>query len=230
VHPNRTTFLPVIVSVDDPQYGDDYLLDEFLDDLAVAYAIGPPYGERLVTWTDLDQTGWSGRAVRRMARDNLDAMLDQVRIHGQPPALMLSFDGLESSVLLADEFWQNVERHVPGELVIGVPARDVVIITGSQSRPGLEKAQRGVDRVFFAGDRHPVSRELLVWRHRQWMVFQGPAPPPPQQYRPPVPQPRQAQPRQAQPQYPRQVQPPRQAQPQRPSGPPRMRRASGPAR
>jgi uncharacterized protein YtpQ (UPF0354 family) len=125
---------------------------------------------------DLDRFGLSHRALRRHATENLEHMLDRVRIHGQPPALMLSFDGLESSVLLADAFWDSLIRNVPGELVIGVPARDVVIVTGSESRPGLEKARRAVDRVFFAGDQHLLTRHLLVRRPGGWDVFRPQAP------------------------------------------------------
>ncbi len=171
-----TTFLPILVPVENDRYLDEFVLDEFLGNLAVGYTFGPQFGERLVTWADMDRLGLSHRGVRRSAAGYLDASLDRVRIHGQPPALMLSFDGFESSVLLADEFWDSLEGSVPGELVIGVPARDVVIVTGAGSRPGLEKARRAVDRVFFAGDEHLLTRHLLVRRRRAWEPFRPAVP------------------------------------------------------
>lgn len=179
-----TLFLPLLVPAADKRYGRQHVLDSYSDDLAVAYSYGPPYGERLVTWADLDRMGLARRALRRNAIANLDAALDRVGIVGRPPALMLSFDGLESSVLLADEFWESLAPSIPGELVVGVPARDVVIITGSESRPGMEKARRAVDRVFFAGGQHLLSRDLLVWRHGEWLPFRPGPPVPPQ---PPAP-------------------------------------------
>jgi hypothetical protein len=169
-------FLPLLVSATDRQVGDGHLIDELTDSVGVAYSFGPPYGERLVTWEDLSLMRIARRGLRRTAMGNLAASLDRLRIHGQPPSLMLSFDGLESSVLLADEFWNDMQRSVPGELVVGVPARDVVIFTGSESWPGMEKARRAVDRVFFAGGQHLLSRDLLVWRQGAWMAF-GPAAP-----------------------------------------------------
>ncbi|WP_326556111.1 DUF1444 family protein [Micromonospora sp. NBC_01796] len=171
-----TQFLPLLVSTADEQLGGDTLLDEFSDDIGIAYSFGPPYGERLVTWADLERSGVGRRALRRTAMQNLDLAMNRLRISGQPPALLLSFDGLESSVMLVDEFWNDLQQSVPGELVIGVPARDVVIVTGSQSRPGREKARRAVDRVFFAGDPHPLSRDLLVWRQGMWLPFHPAAP------------------------------------------------------
>jgi len=164
VQVTSATFLPILVSPDDRAYSERNVLDEYLDDLAVAYAVGPPYGDRLVTWGDLERFELSRRDLRRRAASNLDAHLDTVRIHGQPPALMLSFQGLESSLVLADPFWDSLEGAVPGELVLGVPARDVVIFTGSSSRSGIEKARRAVDRVFYAGGPHLLIRDLLVRR------------------------------------------------------------------
>ncbi len=165
------TFLPVLVSPDDRAYDGRYVLDKYVDVLAVGYTVGPPYGEGLVTWDDLDRFEISRRTLRRHAAANLDAMVDTVRIHGQPPALMLSFEGLESSVVLAEGFWEDLAEAVPGELVIGVPARDVVIITGSRSVAGLAKARRAVDRVFFAGGAHLLVRDLLVRHAGTWTAY-----------------------------------------------------------
>jgi hypothetical protein len=160
-----------------------HLTEAFLGDLAVAYTSGPPYGRDLFTWPELDGAGLARRELRRQAAINLYHALDRVGVHGQPPALMLSFDGLESSVLLAHAFWDDVARSVPGELVVGVPARDVVIFTGARSGSGLRRVRRAVDRVFFAGGEHLLSRDLLVRRQRRWEVFhpeaEEPATPPP---------------------------------------------------
>ena len=102
--------------------------------------------------------------LRQSALQHLEVLSSRAEFHGQPPALMLSFEGLESSLLLANDFWSRLEGAVPGELIVGVPARDVVIVTGSQSGPGLEKAKRCVERVFFAGGENLIARGLLVRR------------------------------------------------------------------
>lgn len=154
-------------------------IDGFVGGLAVAYSPGPPYGERLVTQDELYTSGLLRSDVRHAAAERLYDALDQVSIHGQPPALMLSFDdpsfdGLPSSVLLAHSFWEELADSVPGELVVGVPARDVVIFTGAGSRSGLQRVRRAVDRLFFAGSQTLLIRELLVRRRRRWEVFQEP--------------------------------------------------------
>jgi len=175
----------MLVAAEDGRHGrhSGLIRDEFLDGLEVAYSFGPPYGDRLVSQTDLDRLDVTRRELHRLAAGNLRAAIEEVRIHGQTPSLMLDFDGMASSVLLDAEFWEDKRGMVPGELVIGVPARDVVIITGSQSRQGMAKVRRAVDRVFFAGAEHLLSRDLLVWRRRAWEVLR---PPPGDPDRPPA--------------------------------------------
>ena len=104
-----------------------------MGELEVAYQFAPPYEPRLLTWQGWERTGMSRAELRRAAAAALYQRLDQVAIHGQPPALMLSFDGLESSVLLAHPFWDDLAASIPGDVVVGVPARDVVIFTGTES-------------------------------------------------------------------------------------------------
>jgi uncharacterized protein YtpQ (UPF0354 family) len=183
VHVAGTTLLPILTSADRFRTGDPAapLLDPFMGPLGVAYSIGPPPGERLIDVSDLEQLGLSRRELRRHAHQNLESMLGLVRVHGAPPALMISFGGLESSLLLADGLWDELARQVPGELVIGVPARDAVIVTGSSSRPGVEKARRAVDRVFFAGGPYLLIPDLLVRRQGSWHIWR-PAPNVPRQH------------------------------------------------
>lgn len=176
VQVTSTRFLPLLVSPFD-QLGPEHLVDGFTGELSVAWSFGPPYGERLVTGADLDALGLSREALRRTALENLNRAVTGLRMRGQPPALMLSFDGIECAALLADAFWARFQRTVPGELVVGVPARDVVIVTGSLSRPGLDRVRRAVDRVFSVGDQHLLSRDLLVWRHGGWQPFTPVRPP-----------------------------------------------------
>lgn len=184
----HAALLPVLVRAGDQRVTPAHITDAFLGDLAVAYTPGPSFGQRLLTWDELDRSGYLRQGLRREAGENLYAALDRVAIHGQPPALMLSFDGLESSVLLAHAFWDDLAASVPGELVVGAPARDVVIFTGTQSGSGLRRVRRAVDRVFFAGGPMLLSRHLLVRRERRWELFEGAATPPPTS--PMIPRPR----------------------------------------
>ncbi len=167
----NATFMPVVASVGDPAYSDRHVFDVLFDDLVVGYSMGRPHGERLMTWADFDRLHIPRRELRRRAAEFLDWSIRALEIHGQPPALMPSFDGIESSLLLADDFWDSLEGSVPGAIVIGVPARDAMIITGSRSPSGLAKVRRAIDRMFLAGGPHLVTPHMLIRRRGAWERF-----------------------------------------------------------
>src|SRR6516164_5839505 len=152
----RTTFIPLLVSTHSDRMDPAAVRDDSFAGLAVVYTFGPDFGRRVVTHADLGQLQLHPQMLRQSAFQHLEVLSSRAEFHGQPPALMLSFEGLESSLLLANDFWARLEGAVPGELVVGVPARDVVIVTGSQSGAGMEKVRRCVERVFFAGGDHPL--------------------------------------------------------------------------
>jgi hypothetical protein len=120
---------------------------------------------------DLHQLGLDERTLHRLAFANLHSMIDTVSLHGSPPALMASFHGIESSLLLADAFWAELVPDLPGAPVVAVPARDVLVITGSDSPAGLDKAHRCVERVMFAGPYNSLVSDLLERRGNCWYVF-----------------------------------------------------------
>jgi hypothetical protein len=171
VQVTRPTFIPLLAPADSDRLDPGAVRDEYCSDLVVVYTSGPQFGRRIVTHDDLEQLQTTPRMLRRAAVDHLEVLSSRAEFHGQPPSLMLSFEGLESSLLLANDFWTQMQGVVPGDLVVGVPSRDVVIVTGSQSTAGLEKARRCVERVFFAGDENPLTRNLLVRRDGVWEPF-----------------------------------------------------------
>lgn len=168
--------IPVLVPVDgDPGTGSSTpVLERFVPGLSVGYLLGPPYRGRLVTWRELDRLGWSQRGIHDAAVDVLDERVSAANIHGKPPTLMMSFDGLESSLLLVDMLWDRLSRSIPGDLVVGVPARDVLIVTSSRSRSGLERVRRAVDRTFYASPRYPLTARLLIRRNGVWGLVATP--------------------------------------------------------
>ncbi len=176
MQPSPSAIIPTLLSVErlaDYQPGDPEspILEEYSEDLVVAYTVGPPFGEQLVSEGDLESLDLSLRALRRSASATLAGLLGRVEIHGLPPVFTLSFEGAEASLLLSDDVWDSLTDQVDGELVIGAPARDVLFLTGSESQAGLEKIHRACERIAFAGHDNLLSRHLLVRRDGMWDRF-----------------------------------------------------------
>ena len=81
---------------------------------------------------------------------------------------------LESSLLLVDLLWDQVEQQLPGETVAAVPTRDVILVTGTEVSGGIESLERAIDRTWKNSEqRLQLTRSLLVRRDKSWHIFDG---------------------------------------------------------
>jgi uncharacterized protein YtpQ (UPF0354 family) len=144
-------------------------------ELVVMYAFDLPDCFQFVAQRDCERLGLSGTDLLPLAIANLRRRLPPVQRLGCPPTFgFLAGGNLEASLLLLDEVWDELAPLVPGELVAAVPARDVVVVTGSDSSEGLAIVRSSVERVWVGGD-HLLTKQLLVWRDRRWQLLEGPA-------------------------------------------------------
>jgi hypothetical protein len=101
----------------------------------------------------------------------LRQVLPPIERHGRGPCYMLTAGGtFEASLLLLDEIWQEQEKAVEGELVAAVPARDMLIFTGSHSQTGMAALREIVQQTMEHGS-YTVSSTLLVRRHGHWEEY-----------------------------------------------------------
>jgi uncharacterized protein YtpQ (UPF0354 family) len=56
--------------------------------------------------------------------------------------------------------------------VIAVPARDLLLVTGSQDRAGLEKV-RALARKVLAEGSYTLTDQLFVWRGGKFVPFEA---------------------------------------------------------
>ena len=140
-------------------------------DLDVVYAID---GEGTITFLredDWKQLGFDLPALRKLAIQNLRRLMPELKRVGDGPTFMLVGNGnYESSLLLADGMWANEAKSINGEIVAAVPARDMLIFTGSQSPDGLKKLRQVVEEVQ-KNSSHLISNTILVRRNGKWEKF-----------------------------------------------------------
>jgi uncharacterized protein YtpQ (UPF0354 family) len=98
--------------------------------------------------------------------------LTPVELHGDGPwYVMLPGPDYAASVLLFDELWDAMKEFVDGDIVAAVPARDIVLFTGSSSRDGIKMLRHKARDVHEGGD-HVISQTLLRLTSRGWKVFE----------------------------------------------------------
>lgn len=111
-------------------------------ELFVLYVIDTPNSMTFISQEALNEIGLHKEELRETAKSNLKASM-QLQLKGDASALsMLVADGIyEASFILLDNVWNKEVFPVKGDIVIHLPSRDVVLITGSEDEQGLQEVQ-----------------------------------------------------------------------------------------
>jgi uncharacterized protein YtpQ (UPF0354 family) len=146
-------------------------------DLLVTYAFDLPETFQMVRVAEVSQMGLSHEQLRATAIANLKQQLGTIGRVGEPPLLkVVTGNNLEACVLLVDDFWAGLAGKNPPEIVVGVPTRDVLLVTTSSSTKGGVQMLRDAVKEAQTGDNtHWLTKHLLVRRADKWEVFDAAA-------------------------------------------------------
>jgi uncharacterized protein YtpQ (UPF0354 family) len=148
------------------------VVEPLVADLHVAYGRDSERGMAYLTEGDRARLGLTLPELRKLALSNLHRILESPRRAGTNLLYMILADGnYESSLLLADKLWDSQAPLVKGDIVAAVPARDVLMFSGSGSPEGLQVLRQSVDSIYKEAS-HQISKTLLVRRNGRWEKFE----------------------------------------------------------
>ena len=139
-------------------------------DLVVVYAENRLGALRILS--SRDDVGDRTR-LREAALTNLSRLLPKIEIRpGSDGVLLISAGGeFDASLLLADNLWSGGQIKVDGDIVVAVPAKDVLIATGSHNLPGLTRLRAAAAK--FASGPNGLTTALFVYRDGKFMRFEA---------------------------------------------------------
>lgn len=147
--------------------------EPFSNGLIIVYAEDTERSIHFLSEADLKDSGLDPVERRGRAVENLRALLPEIEILSRGGAYMVTAGGAyESSLLLFDDIWQDYKLPVKGELVIAVPARDVLLVTGSDDPKGLALV-KGMAAEVTDTAAYLVTDHLLVYRSGKFEPFGG---------------------------------------------------------
>jgi len=139
--------------------------EEYNSELVIVYAEDSPKNIRYLGEDDLRALGLSRGELRPLAIRNLLSILPKIELHGQGGLYMMTAGGdYEASLILADRIWDGGEVKVDGDVVVAIPARDVLLICGSRDSPAIAKVREIAARTAKEAP-YRLTAALLVRRN-----------------------------------------------------------------
>ncbi len=154
-------FLQSLITLSDNSE-ENNVFEKYNTELYIFYVEDTETNINYLKKEDIDNLNISLDELRDIAIENL---LNSVEIekHGEDGYYMLVVDGnYESSLILLD-IWNQENFEVDGEIIIGIPARDLLIITGNNDAENIKKLRDTINDINETGD-HLVSDKLFQYQ------------------------------------------------------------------
>ena len=103
-------------------------------------------------------------------------IIPKIERHGDAGIYMVLAGGdYEASLLAVDSLWNHERFDVDGDIVVAIPNRDVLLITGSNNTAGIDKLRETALKSRETGS-YPLTSELFVFRNGKFDVFNSDQP------------------------------------------------------
>ena len=164
---SRTNVMPVVK----PQEYMDMLLennvndavyDEFIDGLFVLYVLDTPSAIRPIHESELEEAGIARDELLALSLQNLMNMLPSPHFDSYEGITTISVDGMYESSLLLFDFNDVTSFDVDGDVIVGVPSRDMLFVAGSNDATAIE-VLNGFVQMMYESTTYPVASQLLKW-------------------------------------------------------------------
>ncbi|MBN1910072.1 MAG: DUF1444 family protein [Pirellulales bacterium] len=141
------------------------------EQLVILYASDTEYNVKYLNCDMVKSLGLKPDALRQRAIDNLKTICPPIQKHGQERVFMVTAGGTyETSLLLLDSIWSSEIFPVQGDIVIAVPSRDVLLVTGSEDTEGLDQLREAAKKLVSKGSYY-LTADLFVRRDGKWTRF-----------------------------------------------------------
>lgn len=150
----------------------EHLYEDLNDELVIVYAEDRDSGVAYPSAEVFKELGVERKDMRALACENLKKLLPELQRVGEDGYFILTADGnYEASLLLLESIWKPEKLEVKGEVVVAIPARDTLFVTGSGEKEGLAKVKLAAAKVAKEST-YRLTPTLFVFRGGKWVKFE----------------------------------------------------------
>lgn len=146
-----------------PDFEINHIYQKYNNELYIFYVEDTETNINYLTQEDFAGLNIEKEKLQKIAIENLSNSVE-IEKHGENGYYMLIADGnYESSLILLD-IWNEENFEVKGEFVIGIPSRDVLIVTGKNDSENIKRLSKIINEINESGD-HLVSQKMFEYRN-----------------------------------------------------------------
>lgn len=150
---------------------DNYITEDVAPGLQVIYAFDLPETIRSLQRDDLEELGLKPSDLPILARNNLMRLYGRSMKVGGEDGFYYIADGTSyESSMIALDIWSKENFPVKGEIVVFVPGRDYLLITGSEDADGLRQGRK-ISADIVASGAYSMIEHPLILRDGKWRRF-----------------------------------------------------------
>lgn len=147
----------------------NHLFEKYNDELYIFYVEDTEANINYLTQENFNTLNVEINELKKIAIENL-SNLSEITKYGENGYYMLVTDGNYESSLILMDIWYKENFSVNGEMVIAIPSRDLIIITGKNDLDNLEKLRKTIEEVNQTGD-HLVSKEIFEYKNGKFELI-----------------------------------------------------------
>ncbi len=156
---------------DDANYQQNCVYEEYNDELLIVYAEDTDTNIKYLFQKDIQHINFEEGALKALAIQNIDRMLTSIQKKGTDGVYMIIAGGdYEVSIILIDGIITKENFNIGGDIVIAIPNRDMLLVTGSEDLKGLSKVKQLAADTYKTGS-HNLSPYLFKWNGSKFIKF-----------------------------------------------------------
>jgi len=150
----------------------DLVYEKYNDELIVVFAEDQETSIKYFSNEDFIKTGFQRDSLLAKSIKNLNQILPEIQSVGDSGLYGIIAGGdYEASLILFESIWNKDNFDVKGDIVIGIPTRDLLFVTGSSDTKGLENVRENVKESYERGS-YFLTTELFIWTGKKFEIFQ----------------------------------------------------------
>jgi uncharacterized protein YtpQ (UPF0354 family) len=145
---------------------------QYNDKLLIVFAEDKEHGIQYFTQENFKRLNISQDSVNKIALTNLERKLPNIEKTGDNGRYIVTAGGdYEASLILLNFIWSQNNFEVKGDIVVAIPNRDMLLVTGSKDKLNLKWLKAEAQKSFESGS-YQISPSLFGWNGSEFVKFE----------------------------------------------------------